>query len=436
MAARLASPLHWVVTLLLSGFLLSTSIAQALENQRVLWAGYACFGLMAAIVVAKLIRGGVVFAPEVALYWVFVAWSVATGLVVHIDSTLFFNGVERVVQVGILMSVVAAYTASARSPEAAFLAQLVLALVLVGYGFVSGDFSMATEMTERGNRVVGTRAASLTSNANSLGMICFWAITSLALAGAPARRRPLRIAAMILVVPLLAGLTLSASRKAFLIVFVFAVAWLWFCYRRFLLRNVRVFIGVAILMVVGYLFARFALEGTMLGHRLSTAAAATGERDASTASRLFFYVDGLQILASRPLTGVGLSQFQAHSEFGLYAHSQYMEILANTGPVGALLYFTTYVLAWRRLAYVYARAPDPQMRYLAGLCLAVLFSYVIVGFVLVQYTSFGSIALFGSLVGFSYGAARRIRTQAPPLTGGMPYPRPLAYTGRRRVPAC
>lgn len=422
--------LPWAFTLLLSCFAISTTIAQSLEDPTVLRVGYASILLLAILVLARFLRDGLVFPPEIGLYWAFAGWSLLTGHMVAVDLGAFNQIAQRVLYVGVVLTLVASYCASRRTAAPSFAVFIILALLLVAYGFASGDFELASEVREEGTRVSGVRATSLTSNANSLGMISARALAGIALFWGLSRSRIARITLLSLVIPLLAGITFSASRKSFLIVFVFLAAWLWYCYRRLLLRNLRVFLGVVLIGVLAYGFAHYALAGTMLGYRLGLAASSESQ-DNSTSSRLYFYTEGARILATHPITGVGLGQFKSYSELSNYAHSEYVEVLTNTGPVGAALYFSMYIICWLRLRSVYGRSADPHVRYMAGVCLASMVCYAVVGLALVQHASFTTMTLMAGIMGFAYGAEQQAQPARVDMRGAVrrppalaPHPRP------------
>lgn len=409
----------WVFTALLAGFLIATTVSQAPESRHVLYVGWVCIGLMGVLVAARVLRDGIRLPPELGLYWTFVVWSVGTGLVVSVDLPTFQQLAERIVQVGILITLVGYYAVLTRTPMPSFLGLLAVALLLVGYGTITGNFQMAAEFSQEGDRVVGTRAASLTANANSLGAACVWALAGVAWLWGRARRSVTKALVVATVPALLAGVMYSASRKAFVLVFVFAIAFLWFCYRGLLLRNLRVFLGVAVAGVAVFFFGKFALQDTMLGHRWRGLVSAE-QQDASTRTRLHFYTEGAQILVDRPLTGVGLGQFRLYSEQGGYSHSEYVEILANTGLVGAALYFSMYVLLWRRLRGLRLSSAEGHVRYTAGVCSALLVAILVGNLGGMTHTSFNAMALFGGMMGFSCGALGLAPFRTSPLRRGSP----------------
>ncbi len=75
--------------------------------------------------------------------------------------------------------------------------------------------------------------------------------------------------------------------------------------------------------------------------------------DTSLSSRARLYKKAFELTLDDPLLGVGLDVFRtAGIEFktiGNNAHSNYMEILASTGFLGAPIYFAMYLFWWRRL---------------------------------------------------------------------------------------
>lgn len=86
--------------------------------------------------------------------------------------------------------------------------------------------------------------------------------------------------------------------------------------------------------------------------------------DMSLYGRARLYQKGFEIFLSSPLLGVGLDVFRtAQLEFrtiGNNSHSNYLEILAGTGAVGALCYFAMYYFWWGKLLKAKALLGDPS----------------------------------------------------------------------------
>jgi O-antigen ligase len=416
-------------SIFVAGFLLATTSGMALLGERGVFLGYI-FGAGAAFVgVLRVLQVGITVPAEVALFAGFLAWSVFSGVAVAVDLSAFNVVAERLVYIAVVFVGVACTTSSLRSPDAVLAASLVLAVVMVVFGIASGNFLEASEMSIVRGRVTGTRATALTSNPNTLAMICLWGLVAVAQFVASARRQWLRGGLIAAAALLLLGIVLSGSRKSFLVAIVFGVAWLWFCHRRYVLRNLQVFLLVGVLGVGAYFGVAAVLRSTLLGHRLMGIVAEEGP-DSSTATRLMLAQEGLEMFLSRPLTGVGLNQVVVLSALEKYSHSDYVEVFANTGVVGGALYFGIYLLALKRLRFVHRWTGNPRTKHAAGVCLAALLTYAVVAAAQVIYIYFESMVFLSSIIGFAHGAERQLRHELRNQTWR---PRPTARTDADRT---
>ncbi|MCB9911376.1 MAG: O-antigen ligase family protein [Planctomycetes bacterium] len=394
-----------IFCLLLSGFLFCTTAGERL-GAVVLYSGYGFALGLAGLVMARYGRGRLLWPPELLLFGMFAAWALLTGVFMAPELGAFLQMAERLVEIVLLASVVACYCASVRSPLPALGAVWILALTLVANGLLSGDFGLASELNQHGTRVTGHRAASFAANANSLGMVCMWGLGTLALLWGTRRGRTIRIALLLLALPLLEGVVYSASRKAVVLVFVFAAAFLWFCYRRLVMRRFAVFAGALLLLVALVGFGQYVFQHTLVAQRLSQAA---GGGEESAEMRLFLVQEGLRVLAENPVAGVGLGGFAVVNEIGLYSHSEYIEVATSTGLVGLAMYLGLYVSLWRRLSRIRKVGLDTSTGYLAGACQALFVIFMVGNLQMVAYSSFPAMAMFGGLLGFAYGTDRHGR---------------------------
>lgn len=395
----------WIFTGLLS---LLTVCVTASDTVPVLLSVGEVTGVALAVFAAiRLLRRGAPAIPEIGLFWLFVLWCGMTGYSkVGLDFE-FLTQMKRLLENGLILLVVSAYCASKRSLAPSLVASIAVALVLTAYGFQSGDFQLASEVRQRGNELVGSRAESLSGNANSLGMLCFYGIAALVSFWGQARSRIIKLSLLACVPPLLAGILFSASRKSFLLVFVFLLAWGWLCFRKTFRRNLRVILGFMALGVVSYFVVTMVLENTLLGQRLRQT---EQQSDTSTVTRIDLSREAAAFFLSSPLAGIGLGQMFRRSVYALYAHSEYMEVLATTGAVGAALYFSIYLLLWRRLGRLRTTSPDGSERYAAGCCLAMLVCYFVASPALVSFISMPFFCLISGLIGYAYGAEARLKS--------------------------
>lgn len=73
------------------------------------------------------------------------------------------------------------------------------------------------------------------------------------------------------------------------------------------------------------------------------------EYDGSLVTRSELFEAGFRMFADYPVLGVGINQFRVHARsYGaskdVYAHSNYVEVIATTGIVGSMIYFSMYVV--------------------------------------------------------------------------------------------
>lgn len=391
--------------LLLSGFLFCVVAAETLGGS-LLWLGYAFACGLALILTQRHARGRLVWPSELRLLAAFVAWSLTTGLFMTTGLAQYIQTAQRLVLIAILISMVACYCASVRSPLPVLVAILILGLVLVAYGVLTGDFQMGGQVTHGGARVIGYRSSSLAGNPNAFGMTCIWSLATVAILGGIMRRRSAKVLVVSVVPALMGGVAYSGSRKAVVLVFVFAAAYLWLCYRRLVLRRIGALVGVLVVVSVVVVFARYVLRGTFVEQRLSLAAA--GEDDSTVVRRLLI-LEACRVFAEHPVAGIGLGEYVNTSEFKRYTHNEYLEIASSTGLVGAALYFGIYVSVWRRLSRVRRTAGAARLRHLAGASQALFVAFMAANMAMVVYSSFSAMALFGGLLGFAYGADREGR---------------------------
>lgn len=88
---------------------------------------------------------------------------------------------------------------------------------------------------------------------------------------------------------------------------------------------------------------------------------AAPESDSSSRARVRMLATAAELWMKHPIFGVGLGGFIEYSEWNIAAHSGFGEVLAETGAVGFLLYYSIWLVVWlrlRRLRRHYAVPPD------------------------------------------------------------------------------
>jgi O-antigen ligase len=214
-------------------------------------------------------------------------------------------------------------------------------------------------------------------------MVCGfpWAV-SLAVRGAGARRVLGAVAATLAAVTVV----LTSSRGGFL-AFVIIGAILLVRLRRRSVAAVGLAAGVALIVLLVASPAFWNRMGTILDSEDDAAGRARDEYDAGGlgAARIEIWRDGLALMASHPVTGVGAGAFEVayRAATGIWktGHSAYVQIGAELGPTGLALFL---FLLWRTranaraaLRTMRASSPSPPFLWLAeGLELS-LYGYAI-----------------------------------------------------------
>jgi O-antigen ligase len=143
---------------------------------------------------------------------------------------------------------------------------------------------------------------------------------------------------------------LTGSRKGIIMTIVagslVAVYWVWQQpIRRRLLISILV---AAALAAIGY--ALYQSPQTARISEISSFLQGENVTDTGLVKRGGMLEDAVDLWLQRPFTGWGLDQFRNVSGWDTYSHDNYVELLANQGIVGCLLYLMIYVSALVSLA--------------------------------------------------------------------------------------
>ncbi len=138
---------------------------------------------------------------------------------------------------------------------------------------------------------------------------------------------------------------------------------------------------VAAVMGIAFIWAIFSVPVLydFIGYRLAGVFGTKGQQDASTSTRLTFLAYAFSLFKNNPIIGVGLDNFKyyaynfANAWQEVYSHSNWGELLADTGIIGTTLYYALQIIPTVRLGRLLGKI-DPADR---TLC-AMLFSFLIV----------------------------------------------------------
>ncbi|RPI60745.1 MAG: O-antigen ligase domain-containing protein [Planctomycetaceae bacterium] len=120
----------------------------------------------------------------------------------------------------------------------------------------------------------------------------------------------------------------------------------------------------------------------------------------ATEKRTDLYHDAWKVFSEHPISGVGLNCFVLHTQILQQAHSEYMEIAADTGIVGAILYFSIYFVMWRRAGKIVKYSSDQAAVKIAQLFRAFLVVIMLTNFGRWNYDAKTTWIMFASFIGY------------------------------------
>ena len=295
--------------------------------------------------------------PEVKIYLAWVLWaSLALLWLTSVSEQLLATSqLLTVFQICAMALIVSGFVRSQRSLSFVLFMFLVGAIIVGGYSWMTGEFRRIAEQLRGTERLSG-----IAGNANSFAILMVYATACLAYFWMGHTRafwlRWIKRGLIILISAMMMyGTILSGSRKGAMGMVLLYVLWVFFCYGRDLVRKPAILIAV--------IFATILLAGTVwgyvqtseLGRRMNKAIDGYhrgGITGGLGDARSGLYGDALDMIKKNPVAGVGLNCYLLRSHLRMIAHSEYAEITADTGLVGAGIYFSWYVVFWIRLGRI------------------------------------------------------------------------------------
>jgi O-antigen ligase len=197
----------------------------------------------------------------------------------------------------------------------------------------------------------------------------------------------------------------SASRKGIIGVLVFILLWFWFCHGKMLIKKPLItFLIFVVISISVYFTAEYILSSTYLGRRFKVQ-----EVERGSESRLQMYKDGMTMLKSSPIWGIGLNNYKLLSMSRTYSHSDYVEVLANTGIVGFILYFSIYAILWRRLNHIQRMTTNEHLLYINGFLKAAILTILLLAVGRPNITSKLTWVFLAGAIGYSWSIVQEIR---------------------------
>jgi O-antigen ligase len=244
------------------------------------------------------------------------------------------------------------------------------------------------------------RSQGITSNPNYFGYVLLLATAALLYFWGMAASTKTRGIVMAIFVPIALGIIASGSRKAFVGLVMLVMLWFWMCYGKEILKKPSSVILLLLILGTVFFLTNYTLNKTFMGVRFKRDLVERQDR-LNENIRVRLYQEGLEIIRKNPVFGIGLGNFQVMSSFETESHSDYIEVAASTGIIGFLLYFSIYVVLWRRLGRIQKSISNPSVAYNIKLLKAAILTILIVGWVRPNFTSQITWVFLASAIGYA-----------------------------------
>jgi O-antigen ligase len=353
--------------------------------------------LLAITYFARALSSRVRVSAEFLLYMAWIAWGL-TGAFVAVYLPVFWGTLGTLTQILVMLFIVSGATYLRKTLTLNLIAFLVGTVVVAVYSLVTGEYERPDDPE---GRMVG-----LALNSNAFGFLMVSAMMVLAYLWMLPHHHPWLW--YILIALAMAGAAistvLSGSRTAISSMGVFFAAWFFFCYRSEIFRRPKVLAAVVLGIVLGLVFFARIYVGSVAEQRFDSAIAIVqggASTEGSMIVRMQFYGEGLNMLLHSPVIGVGLDQFMFHSNSQHVAHSEYVEVFADTGIVGGMIYFSIFIVLWIRAGKIAKYTDDFTQFRIARLVRAILFVILISNFGRWNYYDKITWIIFASFIGYT-----------------------------------
>lgn len=360
---------------------------------------YAVKGFGVLLAVAFLIRSmntRIRVSGEFYLYLGWIVWC-STGIFVCEFPEDIVGSLQTLSQILIMIFVVMGATYLRKTLTLNLLAVLGGVFIVGFYSFITGEYSKPDDP--------GGRVAGIALNANAFGFLMVTGTIALAYLWMIPHRHPWpwHIVLMALMALATVATILSGSRAAILSLVAFYFFWGFFCYRAEIFRRPKVLGAVVAAILAVTIMFSFLYVGSLAERRFgSLVAFLHGERyEGSAGTRWHMYLEGVSILERNPIFGVGIDQFINNTTTEHVAHSEYVEVFADTGIVGGIIYFSIFVVLWIRAGKIARHTRDLTQFRIARLVRAVLVVAMISNFARWQYYNKISWIVFASFIGYT-----------------------------------
>lgn len=177
---------------------------------------------------------------------------------------------------------------------------------------------------------------------------------------------------------------MTASKKA-IIISVFALIFILPMSKKGFIKKIKYLIIMTIMtLVIFSIITKIPLIFDLAYKRMEGLIAlfsGIGTVDSSTIERQYLMNTAFSIFYKNPIIGVGLDGFRYSNNLGLYAHSNFMEILADCGIIGIVLYYSLHI------SIIYKVIKSRKINKSSGITIIIICCILIIDIASVSYYS-------------------------------------------------
>ena len=355
--------------------------------------------LFAAYCFFLFIQKPVRLPPELYLYGAFVLWCLS-GLWVTTDFYAYWNYLKLIAQIEILFLCIVVIVARTGDVRHIFLALIWIAILLILIMLFSQKVLLELEYNE------SYRLSSVGLNPNGVGFMFLSGVMGLAFFWFKYKSILIRYLFIVIMAIFSIGIIYTASRKSFLVLLLFISLWLYFYYIKETLKRPVLIVPIVLTAFLLLQFYDYVSDYTLLGKRLHQYNSVQEMTEENV--RFLMMKEGWEFFKRSPIIGIGLAHFKIYSVTGGYAHSDYFEVLSTTGIGGTLLYFSIYVVLWRRLRRLLHKLSDPRIRYEINLFRVILICILSLGFGGPIFIDIMNLSTIFGIISYTYNIEQRI----------------------------
>lgn len=336
--------------------------------------------------------------PEIIIYFLWIMWSLG-GLSNVINETWYYSQLKTVLQMGVMIFIIGTMIAMKSNIS------IVMFGIVIGSSMVILNSIYMGEVTQFSSIGARVRLESITGNANKFAYCVLFLAFSLLYFWNKKSSLKWRVILSTAVFISLMFIVFSGSRKTLIAFLIFILFWFIFCQRNKLTRNpIIAYLTLVVLLGGIYFVADHVKSEVYMSRRFESE-----EIERGGSHRIRLYVEGIQMIKSYPIFGVGLGNYKAHSSTRQYSHSDYIEVAAGTGIVGFMLYFSIYLMLWLRLNRIKCMTTDSQLLYIVGFMKAAVIAMLLVSFGSAKINSKITWIFLASAIGYSWKLERSLK---------------------------